>query len=276
MVFPSQGGDEPHPRSGHVGVVMATRSRSPCQEAPPGPTPTLSRMTTSLRRRLVAVAAVSVAAVLLIGEDAREPHGPLPVDQRAMDWLVHRRTGGGVTAARIASHMGDPVALVVLAAVAGVWLWRNRSLGDAGIPVVVLLVASTIEATTKAIIGRPRPPTILHLVPEFDASFPSGHTTGAAALFMAFALVLSPGLKGPNRRSVAVLAAAVLAAMVGAARLILGVHWVTDVVAGWFLGIACAAAIVPAAMDLRSRQTAAGDRHPAPRWRARGGPTRTS
>ncbi|MCU1356476.1 MAG: hypothetical protein JWM89_1894 [Acidimicrobiales bacterium] len=195
-------------------------------------------------------------AVLAIGEDASEPHGPLPLDRRAFRFVIGHRTDAEVSVARALSHLGDPVALAVLALVVGVWLWMSRPILDAAVPALALVAASATEAIAKQIIGRPRPPVAYHLVHESDASFPSGHTTGSAALFVAFALVLAPEVRSRVARRGLVVGFAVLAAAVGASRLLLGVHWLTDVVAGWCLGTAWAAGLVLLVAHARARTRA--------------------
>lgn len=191
------------------------------------------------------VALIALSGVLLIGEDAREPNGPLPADSRILRFAVDHRSGGLVTLARVFSHLGDPVVLVVLAIVATAALWRrSRSVLPSIVPLGALVVAAAIEATAKAVIGRPRPPVVFHLLAESDASFPSGHATGSAAFYVALALVLAAGINRPVGRVALVAGGAVLAALIGISRVVLGVHWVTDITVGWLLGGACAISAV--------------------------------
>ncbi|MET0577433.1 MAG: phosphatase PAP2 family protein, partial [Ilumatobacteraceae bacterium] len=78
-------------------------------------------------------------------------------------------------------------------------------------------------------------PDVLQLVGAAGSSFPSGHSATAAATWSAVALILG---RGQPRRTRALLAAgaAVIAVAVAISRTLLGVHWVTDVVAGLFVG----------------------------------------
>jgi membrane-associated phospholipid phosphatase len=200
---------------------------------------------TSFRPRWGAVAVVVAAlgGVVFIGEDAREPHGPLPIDTSVLHNAVVHRSSALVSVARVLSHMGDPLVLLVIAVLATALLWRRfRTVFPTVLPIGALLVAAVIEATAKRVIGRPRPPVVYHLVAESSASFPSGHATGSAAFYVALALVLSPSLRHRAARVTAVAGALVLAALIAAARVVLGVHWVSDVTAGWLLGVSCAVA----------------------------------
>lgn len=119
--------------------------------------------------------------------------------------------------------------------VEGVERWR---------PVVVTaaaLAAGPLASTVlKRVVGRVRPPSELAVITPTDPSFPSGHATGSAALAVVLAaLVLRSGAARSRRaRLLVVAAAAVYAGAVGASRLYLGAHWLTDVLAGEALGAA--------------------------------------
>jgi len=100
----------------------------------------------------------------------------------------------------------------------------------------VVLAAWGSSQATKALYGRPRPDLVPHEAYVYSASFPSGHSTMSTAAFLTLAMLVAS--LEPRRRSKA-LAYAVAAAFVvgvGFSRVYLGVHWPTDVLAGWCLG----------------------------------------
>jgi undecaprenyl-diphosphatase len=105
----------------------------------------------------------------------------------------------------------DDVALVVIAA------------GSALLPIVV-----------KLIVARPRP-TVEQLSTLKSLSFPSEHTTQAAAIYLTIAILLSKGLDGPWRQLLVALAV-LIGLAVAWSRVYLGVHYPTDVAAGLLLG----------------------------------------
>jgi undecaprenyl-diphosphatase len=86
----------------------------------------------------------------------------------------------------------------------------------------------------KSLLDRVRP-TANPIAHTLGPSFPSGHTTGAAACFAAFALVLGRG-RSRNTQAVLAGAAVFVALAVAASRVLLGVHWLTDVLGGLALG----------------------------------------
>jgi membrane-associated phospholipid phosphatase len=103
----------------------------------------------------------------------------------------------------------------------------------------VFLITVTIGQTmmsqlVKELVDRVRP-TANPIAHTLGPSFPSGHTTGAAACFAAFALVLGRG-RTRNVQSILAGAAVFIAIAVAASRVLLGVHWLSDVIGGLALG----------------------------------------
>jgi membrane-associated phospholipid phosphatase len=132
---------------------------------------------------------------------------------------------------------------VTTAAVAVMWLRRARP-GPPLFLIAVVLGQSLVHNGVKLLVHRQRPP-VPPLTGWEGFSFPSGHAATATALFAALALLLSRGRSRPVAIALGS-AAAGLAAMVASSRVLLGVHWVTDVTAGVALGflwfVACALA----------------------------------
>ena len=117
--------------------------------------------------------------------------------------------------------------------------------------VVGVVVGATLIRLVKVVVERPRPPVGTRLAVETTASLPSGHSLMAAlglGLTVAAVVTLTHGARGAAavRTAVALLGLAA-ALVIGASRAYLGVHWATDVVAGWLLGAALATACITVA-----------------------------
>lgn len=106
----------------------------------------------------------------------------------------------------------------------------------------VVLAAWASSQATKALYGRPRPDLVPHEAFVYSASFPSGHSTMSTAAFLTLAMLVASLASNRRSKALAYGVAAVFAVGVGFSRVYLGVHWPTDVLAGWCLGSAWALA----------------------------------
>ena len=109
---------------------------------------------------------------------------------------------------------------------------------------LLLLAASSggvlLTMLLKDVFQRDRPPIALHLVPAVNASFPSGHATLSATVYLTLGVLVGHIAQRRRVRVYALSAAVALALTVGCSRVYLGVHWPTDVLAGWCVGSAWA------------------------------------
>ncbi len=168
-------------------------------------------------------------AVLLWLRSPADPSVPL-----APAWVTH-------AAVDITALGSVTVLTLVVLFVAGLFAaqrrWREA---------VVLLAASAggtaISMGLKALFGRDRPEAALRMVEAINPSFPSGHAMMSAVVYLTLGALVAR-FAAARRVKVFVLAGAtVLALLVGVSRVYLGVHWPSDVLAGWCLGGAWALA----------------------------------
>ena len=135
------------------------------------------------------------------------------------------------------TRLGGSTIVGGVAIAVGVWgWWRYRNHHVALFMVAVVAGQALLNSGLKLIVGRERP-DILQLAPFSGSSFPSGHSAAAAATYMAAAFVIALGLS-KTHRWIAMAAGSFIAAGVAATRALLGVHWLTDVLAGLAVGLA--------------------------------------
>ncbi len=147
---------------------------------------------------------------------------------------IHAQAGSALTQTSVALNtIGGPVVMggVFVLVVLGLWLTARRP--QAIFAAVGLGSAVGVALVMKLVFHRPRPALWPRLITESGASFPSGHSTTAAALVTCLVLLL---WRTPWRWPTLILGS-LYALLMGSSRLVLGVHYPTDVLAGWLTGL---------------------------------------
>ena len=190
----------------------------------------------------------AVAALTLLGvttEDVTQHNGLSTSDPAHLRFFVDHRPDALVQVAKDVTNLGSAPILAVLAllSAAALW-WRGERVAVAIAPGAALGIAACVAAVAKEVVGRTRPPLGIRLLAETEPSFPSGHATDSAAFYVALGLVLAMFVfRRPLARAATVVAGVLTTFVVGLTRLVLGVHWPTDVLAGWSIGVLVALAV---------------------------------
>jgi undecaprenyl-diphosphatase len=160
--------------------------------------------------------------------------GPTGLDQRVTDWFVARRGPGLTEAVRSIQFLGRSELMFAVVAIAGVLLVTD--LRRVGMLLLVACVgAETFVDVIKPAVGRQRPPARLWLEHTGRGAYPSGHALISTVVVMVVVAAIGMARGRPVPRAVWC-AAAVVPLAVGLSRVYLGVHWLTDVLAGWLIG----------------------------------------
>lgn len=144
--------------------------------------------------------------------------------------------------ARDITSLGGIAILTLVTAISAVYMLLTRRAGAALFIVLAVISGSLLSSGLKAVFERARPDAIFQAVPVFSASFPSGHATLSAVTYLTIGALLMR-VQERRRAKIFVLGTAIfLTLLIGLTRIYFGVHWTTDVLAGWTLGAAWAAA----------------------------------
>jgi membrane-associated phospholipid phosphatase len=184
---------------------------------------------------LVAVLLALAAAVWLY--TAFTGVGPALVDRALHSESIEVRSGALTTLAVIVTNVGNTVSMAVLATVVAAWCWYAGRRADALLAIGAMAGAYALFRALKVLLDRPRPPAADRLVDAANQSLPSGHAT-MSIVVMGTLVVLAWRGRTTATRAVLVAVTAVWVGAVGATRVYLGVHWFSDVIAGWLVGAA--------------------------------------
>jgi membrane-associated phospholipid phosphatase len=160
-----------------------------------------------------------------------------PVERAVHTFVLHHRWIAD--GSRVVTYLGAPLVVTLATVVVAVLLAWRRERRLALFVVATRIAAVVVSGVLKAVVHRPRPVLPHPVAHAHGYSFPSGHALGSAAFWGSIALV---GAAKSLSRPVAAAVAVVVPVVVAATRVLLGVHYVTDVVGGLALGWACAAA----------------------------------
>jgi undecaprenyl-diphosphatase len=197
---------------------------------------------------VLALGALGACAAVLggVSEDVTQHNGLATSDPAHLRFFTAHRPDFMLRAANLVTNFGGVVALTLVAIAAGLLLWRRGvPLAAAASPAFALGAAGTLAGIGKQIVDRARPGVGLRVIAGGEPSFPSGHATDSTALYMTLGLIVAIFvLRRPLARVATVAAAGVLAGAIGVTRLVLGLHWPTDVFAGWALGLTVTLVVV--------------------------------
>jgi len=154
-------------------------------------------------------------------EDPANPLGPVWLEESVRD---------------ITALGGVPVLALVVAGVSGFLLIRGQY-SALGLLLAALISGGLLNMVLKDLFDRPRPVLVPHLLRVGNASFPSGHAMLSAVVYLTLGAFLGNFLKQRRFKVYALGLALAVSCLIGITRVYLGVHYPTDVLAGWTVGV---------------------------------------
>lgn len=208
---------------------------------------------------LLALLASLVSAILIglaVGRGASQPFDQAfllalripgePTTPIGPKWLTE--------VARDLTALGGVTVLTLLTTLATIHLLLRREWSTAALVSITIISGTMISNTLKTIFERPRPE--LTAIAEYGTgSFPSGHSTASAVVYLTLGLLLAHAAEKVSMKAFYLITAILLTFLVGLSRLYLGVHYPTDVAAGWSIGVAWALICSFVATRIGSRKT---------------------
>ena len=180
---------------------------------------------------MISPSAVAVLAVLWLASLA---FGTGPLDYAALNALSvtnHPELTGAVT---LVTALGGWEVLAIVTAISAALMALQRRFAAAALLLAITLSGRVFVEVQKWAFGRSRPEEPLRLMEIDSFAFPSGHAANSTITYLTVTVLL---VAAGRRRQFGVTAALALSLAVGASRIALGVHWPSDVVAGWCFGL---------------------------------------
>ena len=140
------------------------------------------------------------------------------------------------SAVRDVTALGSTTVLSFVVLATTLFLWLRGRARTAVLVLVSTLLGGAAVTLIKALVGRARPDMIDRLMQETSNSFPSGHAATSAIVYLTLATLLFPVVREAKMRAFLIGVALVLVGAIGVSRVYLGVHWPSDVIAGWAFG----------------------------------------
>jgi membrane protein DedA with SNARE-associated domain/membrane-associated phospholipid phosphatase len=180
-------------------------------------------------------------------------------DPHVTAWVVAHRTEWLTGVMRVATWLGSTVVIVPMGLIVGLMLLvRRRDWRPLAVLSAAVGGAVGLYNIVKPAVGRPRPPGAIWIGHYSGAAFPSGHATQSIAFYAMLATVLGVG-RSPRAKALLWSLAALVVLVVGATRIYLGAHWLTDVLSGWALGASWVAVVVAFLLVASSRGIGGGN-----------------
>ena len=208
------------------------------------------RLTTAAALGLLGLVPFALIAALVAGGWAPLHDLDRSVTSSLHNWALGHPTLTGATIWW--TNIFGPTPLRVAALGLVIWLLRRHAKRLALWTATTMAVGGLLGVLLKLLVGRNRPDLLDPVARATGFSFPSGHALNAALAAAVFVLVLLPVARGAWRRLLWG-AAVVVTVLTGLSRIVLGVHWTSDVVAGWLLGIAVVAVTAAAFPRVRDK-----------------------
>ncbi|MGV3771737.1 MAG: phosphatase PAP2 family protein [Verrucomicrobiales bacterium] len=152
-------------------------------------------------------------------EDLADPKGPAYVEEAIRD----------ITA------LGGTTVLTLMAVLVSTYFWIKRDRLNLMFVAGGYAGALILNHVLKALFARPRPEVVAHHLESY--SFPSGHSLLATSVYLILGTIIAKSARGWRDRIFALGVAFLITFLVGASRVYLGVHYPTDVLAGWLAGL---------------------------------------
>lgn len=145
-------------------------------------------------------------------------------------------------AGRDVTALGSVAALTLFTFAFGGYLFLKKQPWVAVFVVLAIITGTAVSTALKSGFDRPRPDLVPHETQIYTKSFPSGHSAMSSLVYLTLGAVMARAERDRKTKAFLMIVPFLLAILIGVSRVYMGVHWPTDVLAGWLFGTTWAAA----------------------------------
>jgi undecaprenyl-diphosphatase len=174
-----------------------------------------------------------------------------PFDETVLHWFASHRTPFLDEAMLEITTLGAGLVLIMIVAIASVFLWQTQHKWSAYLLLLATLGGKLLNTSLKLFYHRPRPSIVESLTDVHSASFPSGHAMSSMVVYGSVAYLVGRLEPGKHLKRTTWLIAAIVILAIGTSRMYLGVHYPSDVIAGFIAGMAWIGFLVAAMRALQ-------------------------
>lgn len=197
------------------------------------------------------VVGISAASVFLIFAAIVTGGVTQAFDERTLAWLATHRTPFLNEAALEVTSLGNGFTLAVLILAVSVFLWQTQHRWSVYLLLIAYVGGQILNRVLKNWFDRPRPSIVEHVDPVHSMSFPSGHAMISLIVYGSIAYLVARLEPTPGLRRTTWALATILILGIGVSRMYLGVHYPSDVIAGFIAGLAWLAFVAAAFTAIR-------------------------
>ncbi len=162
-------------------------------------------------------------------------------DEGTLFWFENHHATAANVAMKFFTHLGDPKTVIAVVAIATILFFLAGRRRTALVMLLASVLGLGIAESVKRLVRRERPDVAWKLIDRpHTPSFPSGHSLNSMAIYGTLALLAARPLRRRAVRGLIVATGFMLPLLIGVSRPYLGVHYPSDVLAGWTAGLACA------------------------------------
>lgn len=197
------------------------------------------------------VVGISAASIFLIFAAIVTGGVTQAFDERTLAWLATHRTPFLNEAALEVTSLGNGFTLAVLILAVSVFLWQTQHRWSVYLLLIAYVGGQILNRVLKNWFDRPRPSIVEHVDPVHSMSFPSGHAMISLIVYGSIAYLVARLEPTPGLRRTTWALATILILGIGVSRMYLGVHYPSDVIAGFIAGLAWLAFVAAAFTAIR-------------------------